>query len=298
VIAVGGGSVLDMAKLVSGLAFSEDPLAVIQGRAPIGQLAAPLIAVPTTSGSGSEATHFAVVYANGTKFSMADERLLPAWAVVDPALTDSLSPRNTAISGIDAFCQAVESSWSIHSSSASRAWAARAIALAVEHLPAAVNAPTPLTRRMMSKASHLAGRAINVTKTTAAHALSYPLTMRHGVPHGQAVCLTLGGLLVFNEQVTAEDVTDARGVGHVRRAIEDVSHLLGGENARAAAGRIDALIRSIGLSTSLEALNVPCKAAVDDAVAGVNVDRLGNNPRRLRERDLRDLLESVCHARP
>ena len=291
VVAVGGGTVLDMAKLLIGLCQTSDPLAAVQGRTPLAGPTPPLVAVPTTAGSGSEATHFAVVYVDGDKYSMAAPCLLPGWAVVDPELTYSLSPRATALSGIDAFTQAVESTWSVHSTSRSRAWSARAMVLALEHLPAAASAPTPPVRRAMSKAAHLAGKAINVTKTTASHALSYPLTMHYGVPHGQAVCLTLGNLLAFNAATNDADLVDPRGVTYVKQVTAEIIHLLGCQGPGQARERIRDLIRSAGLATSLEGLGIPHEEGVQHAVNGVNVERLGNNPRRLSEPDLRALFD-------
>jgi alcohol dehydrogenase class IV len=279
-----------MAKLLVGLGLVSEPDAAVRGLAAPGPPIAPLIALPTTAGSGSEATHFAVVYVDGVKHSLAHESLFPSWAIVDPTLTHSLSPRLTAVSGIDAFCQAVESTWSIHSTAETRAWAARAIRLSVDYLPDAVAHPTQRARRMMSKAAFLAGRAINTTRTTAAHALSYPLTMHYGVPHGQAVCLTLGPLLVFNSQTREDDVMDRRGVDHVHRVIDDLAGLLGCRDAESAARRISELVRSVGLETSLGALGLPAHEAAAHAVAGVNAERLVNNPRRLTGADLRALL--------
>ena len=171
VVAVGGGSALDMAKLVNALAHQDAaPLDIVQGRQQIGRPGVPLIAVPTTSGSGSEATHFGVLYVGNVKYSIAAAQLLPTAAVVDPALTCSLSPPLTAVSGMDAFAQAVESYWSVHSTDESKGYARRAISLALRYLPEAVHTPTRTSRRAMSKAAHLAGCAINVTKTTGAHA--------------------------------------------------------------------------------------------------------------------------------
>src|SRR5207248_4789041 len=125
------------------------------------------------------------------KYSVCHEFLLPDIAIVDPILTHKMSPRLTAITGMDALSQAIESYWSIHSTEESKGYAREAIRIIVDQLPKAVNEPTNDSRLAMARASHLAGKAINVTRTTAPHALSYALTSRFGVPHGQAVSLTL-----------------------------------------------------------------------------------------------------------
>lgn len=295
VVAVGGGSALDMAKLMNAVSHQDaDALDVVLGRSRIGRPGVPLIAVPTTSGSGSEATHFAVVYVNREKYSVAAPSLLPDIAIIDPSLTDSLSPALTAVTGMDAFSQAVESFWSVNSTEESKGWSGRAIALVLRHLAASVHAPTTVSRRSMSKAAHLAGRAINITKTTGAHALSYPLTSYFGIPHGHAVALTLGQWLLYNSLVTEEDVTDVRGADYVRGTVAELVRLIGGVDAADACSRIETLMESLGLATRLAAIGISRSAALAAVVPNVNVERVVNNPRAVSPGGLRHLVEAVC----
>jgi alcohol dehydrogenase class IV len=295
VVAVGGGSVLDMAKLINVLARQQtEPADAVIRRTAIAAPGLPLVAVPTTAGSGSEATHFAVVYVDRVKHSVASPFLLPDTAIIDPALTFTLSPALTAVTGMDAFAQAVESYWCIHATDASRRDAARAITLVLEHLECAVKAPTRRSRRAMSKAAYLAGRAINVTKTTGAHAVSYPLTAFFGLPHGHAVCLTLGQFLVYNSEVTDQDVVDARGAEYVRRSIGELVQMLACSNAEQARARIERLMESVRLATRLSSLGIACRDAVDAIAANVNAERLANNPRALNHESLRHLVEAIC----
>jgi alcohol dehydrogenase class IV len=295
VVAVGGGSVLDTAKLVNALAHQEaEPLAIVQGREQVRVPGVPLIAVPTTAGSGSEATHFAVVYVERSKYSLASPLLLPKAAIVDPALTFSLTPRLTAVTGMDAFAQAVESYWSVHSTDGSKACARRAIELVLRWLPRAVHEPTPEARRSMSKAAHLAGRAINITKTTGAHAMSYPLTMHFGIPHGHAVCLTLGRWLLFNSQVSDADVTDPRGARYVQQTVAELVTLMGCLDAEGGCRRIEELTCALGLQPRLGSLGISRPAAIDAVVPNVNVERVANNPRAPTPSSLRQLVEAVC----
>src|SRR3989344_471040 len=114
VIAVGGGSVIDIAKAVNIISCQTGkPEDYIKGRALIERQGKPLVAVPTTSGSGSEATHFAVVYINGKKYSLAHHFIMPDYAIVDANLTLSLPIRITAETGMDALSQAIESYWAV-----------------------------------------------------------------------------------------------------------------------------------------------------------------------------------------
>jgi alcohol dehydrogenase class IV len=254
----------------------------------------PTISIPTTAGSGAEATHFAVVYVGTVKHSVAHCHMLPTVALVDPDLTYSLPPLITAVTGLDAFAQAVESYWSVQSTPESRADASRAVRLVLEHFVTAVKAPTPQARHAMSTAAYLAGRAINRTKTTGAHAMAYPLTAMFGVPHGHAVSLTLGALLVYNSQVTDEDVADSRGAAHVREAIAELLALLGCRTPEEGRVRIAGLMREVGVATTLSELRIRRHRDIEHVVGNVNAERMGNNPRLMTDASVRTLLQSVC----
>ena len=295
ILAVGGGSVLDMAKAINAMPGpAASPRDIVVGSSPVGGARVPLVAVPTTSGSGSEATHFAVVYVGKSKYSLASPVLRPDTAIVDPDLTASLPPALTAVTGLDAFAQAVESYWSVHSTGESKALARRAVALVLQYLQSAVNTPTREARRGMSKAAHLAGRAINITKTTGAHALSYPLTSHFGIPHGHAVGLTLGQWLLFNSQVTESDVTDRRGAQYVRQTVGEIVDMMRCHDAGEGCRRIEELTHSLGLETRLAALGVSRTDAMNVVARNVNVERLANNPRGLTRASLESLLAAVC----
>jgi alcohol dehydrogenase class IV len=297
VVAVGGGSVIDVAKLIALLATQQaDPVDLVRGARPIQAAGLPLIAVPTTAGSGSEATHFAVVYVDGAKYSVAHPSVLPSHAVIDPALTDCLPPRLTAISGLDALAQAMESMWSVHSTDESVGYSKEAIRLVLKHLPEAVRTPTSAARDAMCWAAHRAGMAINLTKTTAAHALSYTMTSRFGVPHGQAVALTLGPMLRYNSQVSEDDVLDSRGVEHVTGRIAEIGRLLGAAESTNACQAVTTFIQSVGLETRLAKVGIATAADRALIAAQINVERLANNPRRLTQAALRELLDAIAGA--
>jgi alcohol dehydrogenase class IV len=253
-----------------------------------------MAAIPTTAGSGSEATHFAVVYVDGTKYSLASQALRPRAAFIDPALTCSMTPAMTATTGMDAFAQAVESYWSVHSTEHSKRLARRAISLALRHLATAVHAPTAAARWGMSKAAHLAGKAIDVTRTTGAHAISYPLTSYFGIPHGHAVGLTLGQWLLYNSEVNEGDVVDPRGAGYVRQTVAELVEMMGCADAADGCARIEQLARTVGLETRLSCLGVS-RADVDTLIVpNVNAERAGNNPRALTDTGLRRIVGAVC----
>ena len=295
VIAVGGGSVLDVAKLIRIFAAQEaSPVEVVKHGENIQRRGVPLIVIPTTSGGGSEATHFAVVYLDKAKYSVAHEYVLPDVAIVDPDLSHSMSPKLTAVTGMDALSQAAESFWCVNSTEESKADAREAIRLIVDNLEKAVHEPSSESRYAMSKAAHLAGRAINVSKTTAPHAVSYAMTSYFGVPHGHAVSLTLGEFLVYNSQVSNQDVADPRGVEYVRRTIGELNGLLGERSAIASRDKISSLMRSIGLETRLGELGINSGADCDLIVGNVNLERAINNPRHVTKVFVRELLWRIA----
>ena len=190
VVGVGGGSVLDIAKAIALLASQQaQPEEIIKGVSKITARQIPTVMIPMTSGTGSESTQFSVVYIGKSKYSLQHESLVPDFAILDPTFTKNLPAYIAAYTGMDAMCQGIESLWSVNSTKASRTKSCEAIKMAVSNLPAAVNNSNEDSRENMLLASNLAGRAINVAQTTAAHAASYPLTSYFGIPHGHAVAL-------------------------------------------------------------------------------------------------------------
>jgi len=292
VIAIGGGSVIDVAKAVNSLAANPgDSADYIKGKRIISQPGKPLIAVPTTSGSGSEATHFAVVYIGKTKHSLAHTSILPTIALVDPRLTFNLPSKQTVASGLDALSQAIEAYWSVNSTPLSKRYSARAIKLAMKNLKTATTRSTKTPRVAMSQAAHLAGKAINIAKTTACHAISYPLTSFFGIPHGHAVALTLSSLLRFNASIAAADSLEKRGVVYVKKMLKKLSTLIAGTpSIEVAANKLDQLLTEVGVETELSKLNINRNDIEQIIKNGFNPDRVKNNPRQLTRDALRQIL--------
>lgn len=294
VVAVGGGTAIDLAKLIAFCAVqSGDAIDLITSPLVNARRGVPVVAVPTTAGTGSEATHFSVVYLNGQKYSVAHRFMLPDFVILDASLTESMPTNVTAETGLDAFCQAVESIWSVHSTEESTHFAVEATQLVWRHLAAAVHHPTRDDRVAMCRAAHLAGKAINISKTTAAHAVSYTITSKLGVPHGRAVALTLGPMLAFISDVTDHDCNDSRGPEHVRQVIGRVVGLLGCQTAAEADRAIRQWITSLGCPTRLTQVGATGDSCIGTIVNGVNVERLANNPRRLTDLSLIALLKSI-----
>jgi alcohol dehydrogenase class IV len=282
VVAFGGGTAIDLAKMIRGLAsHSGDVAEVLSNGMTADVNRTPLVAIPTTAGTGSEATHFAVVYRNGEKFSIAHQGLLPNVVLLDPVLTYSMPPGVTAVTGLDALCQAIESIWAVGASEESVEYAAQSLELSLPNLEQAVHAPTPDVRRAMCEAAHLAGKAINISKTTAPHAMSYWLTTRYGIPHGAAVGVFIGPLLEFNAKVDDSDCNDPRGAADVRRRMERLLSILDARDVPAGRQKVEDLITAIDCPISLQEIGIHDEAAIAELAGRSNVERLTNNPRRL-----------------
>ncbi len=270
VLGVGGGTVLDMAKLLTYFGDTGiDPDLYIQQKVSGRASTQYLVAIPTTAGTGSEATHFAVLYKDKVKYSVSEEDILPDVAIVNPALSSSMSSYLTACTGADAFVQAIESFWAVQATDTSKKYAKKAIRLSLHWLRMAALKPSEESRARMAEAAYWSGRAINISKTTACHALSYPLTSYFDYPHGHAVAIFLPAIFELHQK---------RGV--VSSAL---MHLFSTKNPKKE--MLD-LFNLLELRPR-EAMSQP---KMDLILSNVNADRLKNNPVGLTEFDLKKVV--------
>lgn len=294
IIAAGGGSVIDMAKSINILgAQGDETESIIKGEKQIHKKNKELIAIPTTSGAGSEATHFAVVYIGKEKYSIAHQYILPDKVIIDPELTFNLNSRQTAISGMDALAQSIESHWSINSNTESKKFSLESIELIFKNLEQAVKNPDVQNRVSMSRAANLAGKAINITKTTAPHALSYSMTSYFGVPHGQAVSISLGEFLEYNYEVTDNDIAGSLSVENVRTSIDEIVAASGCKNVAGLKEKIKNLLQSTGLKTKLSELNIKSHDDLKIISGNINPERVKNNPRKITIEEVDRILKNI-----
>jgi alcohol dehydrogenase class IV len=288
ILAIGGGSVLDMAKLISVFSHQQSDIeAIVKGDVQAESMKTPLVAIPTTAGTGAEATKFAVLYINKQKYSFAHPLILPDHVYLSPEFLLSSGPYLTACAGLDALCQAIESVWSVNATDASEPLALEAISLIWNNLQKAVNDGDTATRKHMLEAAHLSGKAINITKTTAPHALSYAFTSYYTIPHGHAVALTLPFFLEFNYSVTQENCNDIRGAQSVRARIEKILGILNTDIGHARV-LLEDFFSSIGISTDIASLTDGFDPNI--IIENVNTERLKNNPRVVSKSDLLTML--------
>lgn len=207
IVAVGGGSVIDLGKILS-YSLSKDSPELIEifrilksGKALPILNAISFIASPTTAGTGSEVTPFATLWDmdEKKKYSVVTPNLHPKKALLFPELTLSLPWEVTLSTGLDSLSQCLESIWNKNHISLTTSMAQTGIALIFEHLPKLKENPKDLdSRAAMMEASLISGMCISKTRTAMAHSISYPLTAHFGTPHGLACSFTLPELWSYN----------------------------------------------------------------------------------------------------
>ena len=188
ILAIGGGSTLDIAKLISCfLCYDKSKYeSILLGKLQITKKKCPVLAIPTTFGSGAEATKFSVLYKDNIKYSISSEYIKPDYSILSEKFTQSLPKKIAATSSMDAFCQAIESFWANSATQESSYFAMQSLKITKDFLIPAVNNPSAKNHLKMLQAANFAGQAINITRTTAPHAFSYYLTTQYNIPHGES----------------------------------------------------------------------------------------------------------------
>jgi alcohol dehydrogenase class IV len=290
VIAIGGGSVIDMAKLINIFAVqkSNNMSNYIFDNTLITEKGLPLVAIPTTSGTGSESTCFSVVYVDDVKYSLSHQFMLPDYAIIDAELSYNLPSHIVASSGIDALSQAIESYWSIKSTKKSKKIASEAIILILGALKNSVDG-NKHDKAIMSKSAHLAGKAINITTTTAPHAISYPITTYFGLQHGHAVALILGYFFEINYNFEDTDILDDRGAEYVRDTMMELFNMFGVKCALDCKRKWHNLMDSIGLEYNLKNIGISSEREIDKIIDNIDMNRLKNNPVRISKYALKEV---------
>lgn len=288
VLSVGGGSSMDVAKCIKLFATMDPKLFFLDQVYQENEIS--LIAVPTTAGTGSESTRYAVIYHEGEKFSVTHESLIPKYAILEPSVLESLPLYQKKCCMLDALCQAIESWWSVNSTQQSISYARQAISLVLEHIDGYM-ANEPAGNRGMLLASNWAGRAINITQTTAPHAMSYKMTSLFGIPHGHAVALCLPKVWRF--MLDNRDLCiDPRGKEYL------VSVFSGLATALEANGPNEAIL---WFESLLDTLDIQAPIGLDGEklqvlVESVNLERLQNSPVRLEKETFLSLYTRVFHT--
>jgi phosphonate metabolism-associated iron-containing alcohol dehydrogenase len=284
IVAIGGGSVMDTAKMLAvGLSGASLRKHVFE-REPLPPRAVPLICVPTTAGTGSEVTPFATVWDHTTKkkYSVAGEPMFPDVALLDAELTTTMPEDVTISTGLDAITQAFEATWSRRANPVSTAFAIGAIQVGLSALPAVVARPDDIAfRSAMLEASLLAGLAISHARTALCHSISYPITAHFGVPHGFACAMTLPEVFAFN-----------RAADEARFA--DLAQRIGLESADALHDVLTKLLSDLDLSRRVRRYVNDDSAVIALAPEMLTPGRADNNLREATISDVAQIVASAC----
>ena len=196
ILAVGGGSAIDVAKCIKLAVLAKEGNAAIipplvSTRVACDGSKLPFIAIPTTAGTGSESTHNAVMYYEGAKQTVTNDGLLPDYAVLEPSVLKTLPLYQKKCTMMDALCQGIESWWSVNSTEESYEYSRKTIELIMANWRKYIFENDDEAAKQIMRAANYGGRAINITQTTAAHAFSYKITSLYKLPHGHAVAVCL-----------------------------------------------------------------------------------------------------------
>lgn len=294
ILAIGGGAAIDLAKAVAAMATSGNGHSVQDFLEGVGRgmkIAAPplpVVAMPTTAGTGSEATKNAVISSLDPPFkkSLRSERMLPKIVLIDPELATTCPPSVTAHSGMDAITQCLESYVSRKAKPIARTLAAEGFLRGMQSLAEAVeNGGSRSAREGMAHAALLSGMALANSGLGVAHGVAAALGVRVNVPHGLACAVMLRGALAVNRACC-------------ENPFAELERQLGGESAptRELAERLESRIRALcdrlKIPATLGSLGVD-SAMIPDLVTGSHGNSLDGNPRTLSDPEIRELLESM-----
>lgn len=285
VVALGGGSSMDCAKAAASIALTEDSIRKYHGTGvPMPQEHLPLIAVPTTAGTGSEVTCVSVLtdHANGKKSPIVSDGFFPSYAIIDPELTYTMPPKVTAGTGIDVLSHALEGFWSKGHQPICDACALHAAELVFQYLyKAYLNPNDEEAREKMCEASLIAGLAFTLPKTTSSHACSFPLTNIHHIPHGEACGMTLD----YFARINAKGVEGAR--------IDEFARKLGFQDTEDMADAIHELKAKMGLRNDLKDLHLT-EEQITDLVRISRHPNLYNNPVDITDEMLNEMYHKLA----
>lgn len=285
VVGIGGGSSMDVSKIVSCLAGDEGSIYDYYsgGTRTLSPRTVRLICIPTTAGTGSEVTNVGV-FTNkkkGIKMPFVTDQFWPDVALLDPELTYSLPPAVTASTGMDAFCHAIEAYWNKESQPICDALAVEAMRLVLSHIKAAYDDGNSETaREQMQLASLLAGVAFSQTRTTGIHAVSFPLTTEYGASHGTACSITLPAFI----RISGEGA---------QAKMDRLCAALGYESIPQFADAVEALMVSMNMPTRLSQLGVQEDALEHIAQVGLGAAIIQLTPAVMNQETVTALLRSI-----
>lgn len=294
ILAVGGGSAIDVAKCIKLAVLAEEgnnaiipPL--VSQRLPIDGTKIPFVAIPTTAGTGSESTHNAVMYYEGSKQTVTNDGVLPDYAILEPSVLKTLPLYQKKCTMMDALCQGIESWWSVNSTEESYEYSRKTIELIMANWRKYIFENDDEAAAQIMLAANYGGRAINITQTTAAHAMSYKITSLYKLPHGHAVAVCLPEIWQF--MIGHSDLCiDVRGRDYIIKIFDEIAKAMGYRHASEAILEFRIMMSEMELANPVAGDR---QKEIDILSGSVNLVRLKNNPVELDKNSITDLYKGI-----
>ena len=272
ILAVGGGSSMDVAKCIKLYCrMDKDKLYLEQEYKDTG---IKLIAIPTTAGTGSESTRYAVIYYDGKKQSVTHDSIIPNVAILEPKVLKTLPLYQKKCTMLDALCQGIESWWSVNSTDESKEYSKIAVETIMKWWREYIFENTDESAKNIMEAANYAGRAICITQTTAAHAFSYKITSLYKLPHGHAVAVCLPEIWQYMID-NMEKCIDNRGQGYLAGIFSDISKAMSCDDPDTAVSMFRQILSEMDINGPVATNR---EEELDILSSSVNPIRLKNNP--------------------
>ena len=288
ILAAGGGSVIDYAKIANVIKYNDcNSDNIIKSNLNLSKKTK-LVVVPTTAGSGAEVTSNAVIYINKIKYSVESEKLIPDNFFLIAEYVKGLKKSIKSSSGFDAISQSIESLMSLKSTKESIVFAKKSLNFSLTNYLNFYKNPTNLNTSAMCIAANLSGKAINISKTIAPHAVSYPFSVYYNLSHGHAVSLNLEKFLLFNflnqdKSLASFDLKLRYKILFQIFEVNDIFSLC---------KKINLLKKRTNLIDNYKTLGININSSINKVLSGINLLRLNNNPIKLDTNILKKILLS------
>lgn len=291
ILAVGGGSCIDVAKCIK--LFCQMNKGQIYLEQVYKESDVKIIAVPTTAGTGSESTRYAVIYYKGEKQSVTHDSIIPNIVILEPQVLKTLPLYQKKCTLLDALCQGIESWWSVNSNDISKQFSKQAIEIIMCWWHEYIFENTSESAKQIMMAANYAGRAINITQTTAAHAFSYKLTSLYKLPHGHAVAICLP--VIWAYMISHGDkCLDSRGSDYLKGVFVDISYAMGCKTPSDAVRLFCQMMSEMEMKKPVPSC---LTEELDILVHSVNPIRLKNNPVELDEQTIMGIYKEVLNKK-
>ena len=295
-LAVGGGSAIDVAKCIKLAVLAKEgndaiipPL--VNTRVECDGSKLPFIAIPTTAGTGSESTHNAVMYYEGSKQTVTNDGILPDYAILEPKVLKTLPLYQKKCTMLDALCQGIESWWSVNSTEESYEYSRKTIDLIMANWHKYIFENDEEAAANIMLGANYGGRAINITATTAAHAMSYKITSLYKYPHGHAVAICFPEIWEYMIG-NLDKCIDKRGENYLSSIFEQISNSMGCNSPKGAVSLFRKMMEEMELANPVAGNR---EEELKVLSTSVNPVRLKNNPVAIDEATAYSLYEKIVN---